>query len=85
LDPAQIEVGEYVSLTLDRIEFPQRADLALGLSMPADTPEREGAGFLLFDGPTPGRLVDGGPTDPVVGSLHAFAFAIQLPAAASSR
>ena len=82
VDLRQIEVGEYVSLALDRIAFPQAANLALGLLMPADTPEGEGARLLLFDGPTPGRLTGHGPTDPVVGSLHAFAFGIRLPAAA---
>jgi hypothetical protein len=85
VDPAQIAAGDYVSIALDRIAFSDRADLTLGLSMPADTPKREGARLFLCDGPTPGRLVDGGPAGPVVGSLHAFAFGIQLPAAASSQ
>jgi hypothetical protein len=85
VDPAQAEVGGYVSLAPDRIAFSQGADLTLGLSMPADTPEGQRARLFLFHGPTPGRLVDGGPADPVAGSLHAFAFGIQLPAAASTR
>ena len=85
VDPAQIDVGDYVSIALDRIAFSPGADLALGLSMPADTPEGQSARLFLFDGPTPGRPVDGGPAeggpaDRVVGSLHAFAFGIQLPA-----
>jgi hypothetical protein len=77
IDPARTALGDYVSLALNRIAFPQRADLTLGLSMPADAPEREGARLLLCDGPTPGHVVGGGPSDPVVGSLHAFAFGIQ--------
>jgi hypothetical protein len=84
VDPVQIEIGGYASLALDRIAFPHAADLSLGLSIRADTPEHEGVALLLFDGPTPGRLVDGGSADPVVGSLHAFAFGTQLRGAASS-
>jgi hypothetical protein len=71
--PAHDIVGEYVSLAPDRIAFSGPADLILGLSMPAGTPEDEGARLPLFDGPTPGRLAGSGPADPVVGSLHAFA------------
>jgi hypothetical protein len=77
-------MGQYVSLAFDQIAFPKGADLALGLSIPADAPKREGARLFLFDGPTPGRLVDGGPADPVAGSLRAFGIGIQS-AAASSR
>jgi len=85
VDPSQIDASGYVSLAPDRIAFPHAADLALGLSIPADSPQREGVAYLLFDGPTPGRLVDGEHADRVVGSLHAFAFGIQLPAAVSGR
>jgi hypothetical protein len=85
VDPSQIDASGYVSLAPDRIAFPQAADLALGLSIPADTPQREGVAFLLFDGPTPGHLVDGQHADRVAGSLHAFAFGIQGPAAVSRR
>jgi hypothetical protein len=72
--PAQDATGEYVSLALGRIAFPRDAGLTLGLSMPADTPPGEAARLFLFDGPTPGRVVDGGPGDSAVGCLRAFAF-----------
>ena len=84
-NPAELEVGQYVSLQLGEIGFPQAAELALGVTLSPDTSDREGLCVLLYDGPTPGHLAGKEAQRPSCTSLRAFWFAIQLPSADLSR